>query len=485
MSHPDIYLKKNPNVLVLGGDYSSEYHLVNRSSGISIHLPSASVQKIWFNLRSDIQERLMEHTATQILVRHGFLSESKLCERFQQHHSADGLIPIVTPNVKFIWQNRDMCVLFNTQTMRPNNPLLVLSPYGTLCWKEIEHGSSIGRIRSLLKSEFGTDEVLGFLKRLSSLGFIDQLPQIADSDCGNDTIIKEFPAPEVQFALPYTNLPWYCLWEITRKCDLRCDSCYLDSFSAKSPSTNEVLRIARSLIDAGIFYITIMGGEPLLIPEIGKVINLLRSNGIFVKLISNGQSLTQPMANELHSAGLNMIEISLDGVYEKSHDRCRGIGTFSRAMEAINIAQNSGIPRIGLVFTLYAENFSEVFEMPLFLDNINLKECYISLFKQTGIRGGCSSNSPPSSSQIEELNSTISVWALERPDLSITLLPKCTCGRSSVVISPEGKLRPCPFSKRHYGDLKKSSFSEIWRAIINQLPESGGLGYCTEKGLVL
>src|SRR6185503_6233176 len=97
---------------------------------------------------------------------------------------------------------------------------------------------------------------------------------------------------DVQFQIVQTSVPWYCLWELWRVCDLRCKVCYQPDFVEPGLTRLQAAEVGQSLIDSGIFYVCLLGGEALLRSDLEEVIALLRANGVFVKIITNGQRLS-------------------------------------------------------------------------------------------------------------------------------------------------------------------------------------------------
>ncbi len=118
------------------------------------------------------------------------------------------------------------------------------------------------------------------------------------------------------------------IWDITFKCNLECIHCgaektnNLDEYSIDLKKLNN---------NSEIFdHITIVGGEPMLHPDIFKVVRLLKSNGKQVSIITNGQ-FSYYLYDELLTAGIDQILFSFEG-NESENDKIRGIGSYKRAM---------------------------------------------------------------------------------------------------------------------------------------------------------
>src|SRR5437868_11401461 len=100
----------------------------------------------------------------------------------------------------------------------------------------------------------------------------------------------------------------------TRKCNLACGYCNeYDDFSPPV-ATDVMLRRIDRLAELGTSIITISGGEPLLHPEIEKIIQRIRHHGMIAGMITNGYLLTPKKIIALNEAGLDHLQISIDNI---------------------------------------------------------------------------------------------------------------------------------------------------------------------------
>jgi MoaA/NifB/PqqE/SkfB family radical SAM enzyme len=99
-----------------------------------------------------------------------------------------------------------------------------------------------------------------------------------------------------------------------RRCNLACAYCNeYDATSAPVP-TEEMLRRVDRLAALGTTIITLSGGEPLLHPELERIVSGIRRHGVMATLITNGYLLTRERIRRLNEAGLDYLELSLDNV---------------------------------------------------------------------------------------------------------------------------------------------------------------------------
>lgn len=105
--------------------------------------------------------------------------------------------------------------------------------------------------------------------------------------------------------------------EITSKCNMNCLCCHNEEYlnKGKDMSTDEILILVRNLkMKYDIRKVLLTGGEPLMKPDICKIIEKISDMGIKVDMVTNGTMLTYAKVKELQAAGLKRIRLSIDEV---------------------------------------------------------------------------------------------------------------------------------------------------------------------------
>jgi len=140
----------------------------------------------------------------------------------------------------------------------------------------------------------------------------------------------------------------YLRISITDRCNLRCLYCMpsdgLEKLEHKEILTyEEILRLARIAVGLGVDKIRLTGGEPLvrkdfphLLPALMSILGLKD-----VSITTNGIYLKEHLEN-IASAGVNRINISLDSLKRDRYRQITGFDGFERVREAIQLAQNLG-----------------------------------------------------------------------------------------------------------------------------------------------
>ncbi|HKY06336.1 MAG TPA: radical SAM protein, partial [Blastocatellia bacterium] len=99
-----------------------------------------------------------------------------------------------------------------------------------------------------------------------------------------------------------------------RRCNLSCTYCNeYDNYSPPIPTDVLISRVDK-LAELGTTAVTFSGGEPLLHPELEKVITRIRKHRMLAGLITNGYLMTRERIQKLNDAGLEYLQISIDNI---------------------------------------------------------------------------------------------------------------------------------------------------------------------------
>ena len=111
-----------------------------------------------------------------------------------------------------------------------------------------------------------------------------------------------------------TSRPMLAHLVVTRFCNLECAYCSeFDKVSKPVPLTDLLERVD-ALARLGAQIVTLTGGEPLTHPEHDAIIRRIRHHGMVATTITNGFLLTIKKIEGMNAAGLQEMQISIDGV---------------------------------------------------------------------------------------------------------------------------------------------------------------------------
>jgi 12,18-didecarboxysiroheme deacetylase len=152
------------------------------------------------------------------------------------------------------------------------------------------------------------------------------------------------------------------VWNMTRRCNLRCIHCYSSSADRLYPdelTTAEARAMMDDLAAFGSPVLLFSGGEPLMRPDLPDLLRYAVGRGMRAVISTNGTLITREHADVFRDIGLSYVGVSLDGM-EPTHDRFRGrTGAFQAALAGLRNCREAGI-KVGLRFTVNRHNLADV-----------------------------------------------------------------------------------------------------------------------------
>jgi len=137
-------------------------------------------------------------------------------------------------------------------------------------------------------------------------------------------------------------VPGLFLISPTMRCNLRCVGCYAANYSMKDDLEFEAIdRVLSEGEDLGIFWVTILGGEPFIREDMWEIYK--RHNDIFFQVFTNGTLIDKEAARRLAELGNVLIIFSLEG-FEEATDARRREGVFEKVMEGMDNLREVGVP---------------------------------------------------------------------------------------------------------------------------------------------
>jgi len=154
---------------------------------------------------------------------------------------------------------------------------------------------------------------------------------------------------------------------ISGGCNLRCRHCWItpgydpDASSAAYLPLEILEAAVEEAIPLGLGSVKLTGGEPMLHPRFGRIVDLLASKRIGIMMETNGILLDAPAARMMRESGVfGTISVSVDGACGETHDSLRGIdGSFEMALEGIRRLVSEGF-RPQMICTLHEGNAAEM-----------------------------------------------------------------------------------------------------------------------------
>jgi pyrroloquinoline quinone biosynthesis protein E len=138
------------------------------------------------------------------------------------------------------------------------------------------------------------------------------------------------------------------LAELTHRCPLSCPYCSnpLELTRREAELGTEAWAdIFRQAAELGVLQLHLSGGEPLSRQDLEALVAAAREADLYSNLITSGIGLTERRLDALEAAGLDHVQLSVQGVDAAASDEIGGYrGGFARKMQAAGWIAERGIP---------------------------------------------------------------------------------------------------------------------------------------------
>ncbi|MBN1307182.1 MAG: radical SAM protein [Chitinispirillaceae bacterium] len=156
--------------------------------------------------------------------------------------------------------------------------------------------------------------------------------------------------------------------ELTRRCNLRCDYCFVTPCPSEL-STAQVFDALDRLADAGIISLILTGGEPFLRGDIIAILDYIVKKRFFdTAILSNGTVLTRDHIDFLRDYAdfFGFLRFTFFSHHASLHDAFTGVqGSFDRTLAAADALQTAGV-RTMVIINLTEANIDTIDETKAF-----------------------------------------------------------------------------------------------------------------------
>ncbi len=304
---------------------------------------------------------------------------------------------------------------------------------------------------------------------------------------------------------------------LTRRCNLACEHCYLDADTLQNGSPDELSRaeICRLLDDIASrnneIMVVLTGGEPLIRPDLELLINHGSHLGLSMVVGTNGVMLTDKRVQSLKLAGALGMGISVDSLDPQQHDQFRGrSGAWEKTLAGIEACRRHDLP-FQVHFSVTEANAAEVPAMIDFARASGARVLNIFFLICTGRGESMSDISPITYERV--LNQLVAAQS-ENHELLIRARcaphfkriayeqdPRspltraegyegggCLAGIHYCRITPEGDVTACPYIPDSEGNIRQTPFWQTWEnsstfATLRNPSLNGKCGQCEYRKL--
>src|SRR5437879_4437883 len=158
--------------------------------------------------------------------------------------------------------------------------------------------------------------------------------------------------------------PLWLLAELTYKCPLQCPYCsnpldFAGPRFKRELSTEEWCRVFREAKALGVLQLGLSGGEPTLRPDLEQLVRTAHGLGLYTSLITSAFRLTRERLAGLKAAGLDHVQISVQGADAELSDEIAGTASYRDKIAAYHYTRELGFP-LTVNVVLHRRNLHQV-----------------------------------------------------------------------------------------------------------------------------
>ena len=267
------------------------------------------------------------------------------------------------------------------------------------------------------------------------------------------------------------NIPLSVQLDLTYRCNERCIHCYLDHDDHGEMNTAEIKGLLDQMADAGVFFLTISGGEIMMRKDFFEILEHAHARTFSIKLKTNGVLIRKKEAERIRALGVESVQISVYSHRAEVHDAITKMpGSFRQTIEAVRLLRTVGlhVTMANVLMVQNAQDYPGVRTLAnelgaqctldptitpmmdgdrsileLNVDKAALREVFRDIALVGNVEEFCA---PPQGVDEDALD----------------MLP-CSAGHTACYVSPYGDVYPCVQFPLPSGNVRSTKFVDIWR----------------------
>jgi radical SAM protein with 4Fe4S-binding SPASM domain len=259
--------------------------------------------------------------------------------------------------------------------------------------------------------------------------------------------------------------------DVTYRCNERCEHCYLDHGGDGEMNTAEIKSTLDQLAAAGVFFLTISGGEPLIRPDIFEIIEYARSLRFNVKLKTNAILIREKQARRLRELNVEQVQISVYSHRAEVHDGISKVpGSLDRTIRGIRLLKSHGI-KVTIANVLMKGNLHDAEGVRQLAAEVGahytLDPTITPMMNGDTdlLRLRISSKNLRDVFQNSDLVGNVEEFCAPPPAIDEDTMEgyPCSAGHTAAYISPRGEVHPCVQFPISCGNVRTQNFLDIWQ----------------------
>jgi radical SAM protein with 4Fe4S-binding SPASM domain len=278
--------------------------------------------------------------------------------------------------------------------------------------------------------------------------------------------------------------------ELTYGCNLRCVHCYNPTHRAKGElETAQIKALIDQLVEAGGLDLAFTGGEIFRRRDLFEVLAYAAAKGCLITLLTNATLITAERADRIQALHPHCVEISIYGATQETYERATRVpGSFQAFLIGVQLLRERTIPLL-IKMPVMTVNQHEVLQAKELVEGWGIKFVYSTeVFPR--VDGSLEPLqyrlAPDEVVRVDETILGSRRWRAEGgvgKDESCRAhegLFSCKCGKTSLAVTPYGRMNLCVSLPTPQFDLLSGTIAEGWRVLVdlvNQAAASPGDAY--------
>ena len=282
-------------------------------------------------------------------------------------------------------------------------------------------------------------------------------------------------------AEPAIKPPLALLAELTHRCPLACPYCSnpveLTRAASELP-TDTWCDIFRQAAEMGVLHVHLSGGEPASRRDLEDLVAVAHDAGLYTNLITSGIGITEARLAALDAAGLDHVQLSMQGVRAEVADRVGGYnGGFARKMQVADMITARDLP-LTLNAVMHRHNLDDLPETLELAVRLGARRIEVACVQFAGWALKNRAALQPTRAQVDEAKRVVAAArARLRGVLAIDFVPPDyyadypkACmggwGTTGLNVAPDGKVLPCHAAETipglSFDNAGDTPLAEIW-----------------------
>ena len=259
--------------------------------------------------------------------------------------------------------------------------------------------------------------------------------------------------------------------DLTYRCNERCVHCYLDHDDHGEMTTAEITDVLVQLADAGVFFLSLSGGEVFMRRDFFEIVEKARQLLFNVKVKTNAVMVRKAEAARLRQLGVEQVQISVYSHRPEVHDAITKLpGSLERTIRGIRVLKSEGL-KVSISNVVMNANLADQRGVMMLARELGAEytldptitpkldgDTSILALRIPGAELKQIFHNPEVVGNVEEFCAPPPL-----PGMDVMEGLPCSAGHTACYISPYGDVFPCVQFPLPSGNVRRQKFLDIWR----------------------